>query len=236
MNTSTPHPLPGHGRAQIAIYFFCALIFFYAVDLVLNFLLVVVLPDSEVEGMFASDPEGWFVIVVGLNALVMLPVLVGTIVFFLIWLHTAVENLQRLGTRKPEYSPGWAVGGFFIPIANLFIPYKAVKETWVLSDPRLETPGEEMWQQRGASSIVGWWWAFWILSTVVERISSRISNDVDSLNGVYTAAKVEIVTDALVIIAAVLAIMVISGLDRRQQFKSQSQLEINTPPPPPMFV
>ena len=30
-----------------------------------------------------------------------------------------------------QVSPAWAVGGFFVPIIHLFLPYQAVKEIWV---------------------------------------------------------------------------------------------------------
>ena len=35
------------------------------------------------------------------------------------------------GAQGMQVSPAWAVGGFFVPIIHLFLPYQAVKEIWV---------------------------------------------------------------------------------------------------------
>ncbi|MFC1995866.1 DUF4328 domain-containing protein [Chloroflexota bacterium] len=44
-----------------------------------------------------------------------------TAVLFYMWIHRAHRNLPSLGVSGLKYSPGWAVGGFFIPILNLRI-------------------------------------------------------------------------------------------------------------------
>ena len=47
---------------------------------------------------------------------------------FLCWLYRAACNARALGARGMQVSPAWAVGGFFVPIIHLFLPYQAVKE------------------------------------------------------------------------------------------------------------
>src|SRR5690349_16122694 len=38
-----------------------------------------------------------------------------TLIPFLIWVHQTYRNLSALGAQDLTYSPGWAVGYFFIP-------------------------------------------------------------------------------------------------------------------------
>lgn len=46
----------------------------------------------------------------------------GTAVAFLMWFHRTHKNLPGLGGRELKYTPGWAVGGFFVPFLNLVRP------------------------------------------------------------------------------------------------------------------
>ena len=54
---------------------------------------------------------------------------------FILWLFRASRNLRALGNQSVEYSPGWAIGAWFIPIGNLFIPYQVTAEIWNRSHP-----------------------------------------------------------------------------------------------------
>ena len=91
--------------------------------------------DAQVEtGNTSTLIVGLLMVAAGLS---MIAVFIATVVAFSMWIHRAYANLPALGNPKEglEYSPRWAVGGFFIPIVNLFVPYRAVKEIWVKSDP-----------------------------------------------------------------------------------------------------
>src|SRR5689334_7274535 len=57
-----------------------------------------------------------------------LALLVATAVAFLIWFHRAHKNLPALGARELKYTPGWAVGGFFVPLLNLVRPADVMRE------------------------------------------------------------------------------------------------------------
>jgi hypothetical protein len=53
---------------------------------------------------------------------------------WLMWQHRAHRRLRELGIQDLEFTPGWGVGWWFVPVANLFMPYKAVKELWRAGD------------------------------------------------------------------------------------------------------
>src|SRR5438093_12382214 len=54
---------------------------------------------------------------------------------FLTWLQRAYRNLPALHATELRYTPGWAVGSWFIPLVNLFAPHQVVSELWKASDP-----------------------------------------------------------------------------------------------------
>jgi hypothetical protein len=154
----------------------------------------------------------------GLIGIVQMLLFVGTVVAFLVWLHRSHRNLQALHARYLRFSPGWAVGYFFIPILNLFRPYQAVKETWKASDPTALQP--TAWQGSRGSSVLRWWWAFWLimnwLGMAAFRLSLAAGDDLSVLRG---ASVVTVLADFFEIVAAAFAILVVRGIDRRQEEK-----------------
>ena len=64
-----------------------------------------------------------------------------TALFFLLWTYRSYRHLSALSDRDLRFSPGWAVGWFFVPIMNLFRPYQVMKEMWRKSTPERVHPG-----------------------------------------------------------------------------------------------
>ena len=64
-------------------------------------------------------------------------VYLGTVVAFCFWVYSAHANLRWLRVSGLEYTPGWAVGWFFVPIMLLFRPCQVMFEIWKASDPRI---------------------------------------------------------------------------------------------------
>jgi hypothetical protein len=96
---------------------------------------------------------------------------------FLIWFRRAHKNLPSLGRRGLVFSPGWAVGFFFVPFLNLVRPFQAMREIWYGSDPGrldldLDPEGAGGHDRLGTPPLVGWWWALFILSNVASNMSA----------------------------------------------------------------
>jgi hypothetical protein len=146
---------------------------------------------------------------------------VATIVAVCLWIYRAYANLSYLQVRGLQYSPGWAVGFFFIPILNLFRPCQVVQEMWRASDPEAAGPDQMAWQYRPGSALVGLWWALWIITSVLGSIIFRVSlSSQDSTPGqVKTLAMLSIVDDVLAVPAALCLILVIHKLRQRQADK-----------------
>lgn len=87
-----------------------------------------------------------------LGNLTSLPILVVGILF-VIWFHQAATTAARLG-RPARRSPGWAVGGWFVPIGNFFLPYQSAKDLF-----RPEAAGHRRTVRR--------WWAAYLGASFV---------------------------------------------------------------------
>jgi len=93
------------------------------------------------------------------SAQIALTALAGTT--FLIWFYRVYRNCRTLGAENLGRSAGWAVGSFFVPIANLFVPYLAMREAWMVSgNPR-------NWRSEPVGGIVHMWWTFSITASVI---------------------------------------------------------------------
>ena len=89
------------------------------------------------------------------------------------WIYRTNANAHALSSEM-TITPGWAVGWYFIPFANLFKPFQAMKETWLASHYRGNFHGEP------TPSILGWWWGLWITHNIVVNISLRLAMQDDA--------------------------------------------------------
>jgi len=89
------------------------------------------------------------------------------------WIYRANANAHALSSGM-TIRPGWAVGWFFVPFANLVMPYQAMKETWRESH---EAAGL---LEEAQSPIVGWWWGLWIAGNVLARLGFMFGARTDS--------------------------------------------------------
>nr|WP_281501150.1 DUF4328 domain-containing protein [Erythrobacter sp. F6033] len=95
-----------------------------------------------------------------LNIFVYLP----SIIAVLVWIYLAHSNLHRAGVEGLNYSPIWAALSFLVPVANLFVPFKAMRE---LAN---RSAGEPMELADADVDEVFSWWGCWIGSMVVGMV------------------------------------------------------------------
>jgi hypothetical protein len=91
---------------------------------------------------------------------------IATIVMWLIWQHRAQSNLFARRVPGLRYTPGWCVGWWFVPFANVVVPYLCVRELF----GRAGVPAHEGGARRDAR--VGGWWAAYLGSTVLGLIGA----------------------------------------------------------------
>jgi hypothetical protein len=82
----------------------------------------------------------------------------------LTWVYRANKNGHALGTAGMKYTPGWSVGWFFVPIANLFMPYWVLKEIWQTGS---STP-HGGWRQGAVSPLLALWWLVSVICGTIQ--------------------------------------------------------------------
>jgi uncharacterized protein DUF4328 len=166
-----------------------------------------------VDRLADDDPR---LIVVGLAACCVVPVWVITIpagiVGFLLWLHRAYSNARVL-VQDLAYSPGYAVGCWFIPIVQLYEPYRVMRSLEGASFPDDDNP----WALRMGSGEMTAWWALFLLRGVVETIAFRAH---EATFGPVSVV-LHLLAAAITIAAAVLAHRTIARIQRMQDAKVQ---------------
>lgn len=145
--------------------------------------------------------------VVGIAALLHLLAFVVSGFLILRWVHRTNSNAQAWSSNL-NVSPGWNVGFFFIPIANLWKPFQGVRETWEASQsgPDLSVPA---WMR--------WWWACWLAISILGNISFRIELQGTSVSAAGFAAAVDVLSAIIGIPLALLLIRLIRELTAAQE-------------------
>jgi len=157
-------------------------------------------------------------LVAGLQLLV----LIGGAVAFLMWFYRVHKNLLALRATNLEYSPGWAVGGFFVPFLNLVRPMHVMREVWYWSDPSAfkRDPSSDDLPVRNRNAtppLIGWWWAFFLLSSFVSNLSQRLeTSGASSPDLLQVSNMLSLVGDALGFPAALLAVRLIGTITNWQ--------------------
>lgn len=154
-----------------------------------------------------------------------------TVIFFLMWFHRAHRNLPALGAQGLEYSPGWAVGGFFIPFLNLVRPFQVAKEIWKASTTEEGLTDATNWQYASVSPLLGLWWGAWLLGNILERVVTSFSKGAKELEDLIFLTRLDIAVSLFSIVAAILAIVVVLKIDARQTAKHRLLLAASPPPP-----
>jgi hypothetical protein len=127
------------------------------------------------------------------------------------FLHRANKNARALagGEIPLEYTPGWTVGWFFVPLLNLWKPYAAVSEMFTVSRP-------------AKPSMLGAWWAAWIVMLIVGRISQKLVLGASTIDEFVTSDYVSSAHSLVAVAAAAAALWMVRTLHALQQAHYES--------------
>jgi hypothetical protein len=156
----------------------------------------------------AADPNVGPVLVYGLASLLALAARVTSWVAVCVWTYRAAANLPALGRYGMANTPGWCVGWYFVPFANLVKPVQAMSEIWRASDPE---SGEGAWLSSRSTPLLALWWGPYLLAGVIAW-GSFLTRDVPSVAG-----SIGIVTCMFNALAAVSLVAIMRGIGRRQE-------------------
>lgn len=86
------------------------------------------------------------------GGLVFLGGLVGAAITVPMWMYQSSRNLRALGSQAPRWSPGLAAASWFVPFANLAIPYIVLHQLETRTSLRGEQRSPFLWLS----------WTFWV--------------------------------------------------------------------------
>lgn len=141
----------------------------------------------------------------------------GAIVTFCCWLYRAYRNLAALRVDGLAYSSGWAVGSFFVPFANLVVPFLVMKELWKGSDPAFVDEASNEWNRARGTSLQSLWWAAWLVGSITGGTSAYYA--AEGLDA--TASSLGALSAASVAFAGVMLIVLVVRITKRQHRKWQ---------------
>lgn len=145
-------------------------------------------------------------------------VAVPTVIVFFFWMYRSYKNLVELGVRGLQFSPGWAVGYFFVPILSLYRPCHVAQELWRASAPRAEIDGRA-WRNRPPSLIVAGWWTFWLLAAIASTIAFRSGSHPGEIEFTLRAV---ITTNAFSVLTHLFEMLMVIKIRNRQLAKLEA--------------
>lgn len=124
-----------------------------------------------------------------------------------IWLYRASANAAAVHPADGRITPGWAVGWYFVPFANLWMPFKSMRQTWngLNGNPDMN------------KGMPGWtiaWWVLWLIGNYVAWFGLRLNLDAQTLDEFRLATTFDIVSSVASIPAALLFRKLILDLTR----------------------
>lgn len=123
-------------------------------------------------------------------------------VLLVTWLFKLTKTNRTNGANFSK-SNGWAIGGFFIPFANLFIPYKFLKEN--IQFRQLKSQSAEKLNNQ-----LKIWWFSYLGATVLARAVTNMPGETASE---LKASDATSIVGALVfLVACVFAAQVVKGV------------------------
>lgn len=146
----------------------------------------------------------------GIIGVVYLVVFVISGFLILRWIHRANYNARQLGAENMEFTPGWSIGYYFIPILTLWKPYQAMKEIWKAS----KNPSN--WNSQSVSRLLPIWWSIWIISNILKWAIFRLSMRAEELNELINLNIITQVSNTLDIALALVLLAMVSNIHNMQ--------------------
>ena len=146
-------------------------------------------------------------------------VTLAAIVVWLVWQYRARSNLDGLGAVGLRYSPGWAVGWWFIPVAFWWMPYLPCESCGSRAVPMQARRMGGAAAVAHRRSVVGRRLVRWVLGFVSGFTSRDPGQPMfqDTPSQMFHKVSWGVWADVALAAAAVLAFLVVREVDQRQQ-------------------
>ena len=138
--------------------------------------------------------------------------------FFLWWTRRATCNVRALGAVRPTFSPGAAIGWWFVPFAGMVQPLRVIRQAWRASAPELGPDDSEGWREAGVTGwLVVWWVCFLVTQAVWVGFGASLDSETMTESDMMDVAGTVMVLDAVLLAVTGLTVWVIGALTARQE-------------------
>ncbi|MGV9311491.1 DUF4328 domain-containing protein [Streptomyces sp. NPDC003691] len=225
--TFTPPPRPvkapvGLSYAVIALLGLCIVVDLFAIGVSVHVRGVAESLDNSpfsITQAEADDADRMMAVAIAFKGVALLV----TGVLFVIWFAAARANAAVFAPDVTRWGQGWAIGGWFIPLAGLVIPRLVAGTIW-------EGSRRERYAHSGTAPLTVWW-TLYVIGMLAGQVGlqnySRSETPFEALFG----ATWLIIADTIDIAAAVAAIVVVRKITRMQQEKAAAAWQPAPVPP-----
>jgi hypothetical protein len=129
-------------------------------------------------------------------------------VTFILWFRRAYFNLH-IKTNPLEYDEAAAAYCWFIPFVSLYQPYKIMKELYIETDELLCRKKVINYTNMVSTSLLGWWWALWIINNTLGQIAFRTALKNDTVDKLIDSTEMSMLGEFVGIPLALITIKII---------------------------
>jgi hypothetical protein len=178
--------------------------------------------NSEYLEPIYADEISFENILIVFSSMVYVIVFFSTLIVYLFWVRQAYRNLHSLQLFPTQYSSGWAIGSNFVPILNLFRPYKIMKEIWFGSQSKSIQDGESDYdriKRLTSTTFLTTWWTVALIDGFFSNLSFRLSLKADTNQELVTSNWIDIISSTTGIFLALLLLYLITTVKNWQSEK-----------------
>ncbi len=132
------------------------------------------------------------------------------VVILFMWIYRANYNVRCFGARDMRFTPGWAVGWFFVPIFNAWRPYQVMKEIWKTSINVLD------WANQPVSRVLIWWWVLSFFCSSFDKGAMKMYWRAEKASEYMTADIMSIAADGVSLVTSCLLLVIIRKIYNAQ--------------------
>lgn len=135
--------------------------------------------------------------------------LLSAVVCFAVWVAGANRTARSHAPDAVRDTPGWAVGWYFVPLANLYRPFQGMREIWLATRTHLDADRDGR-----TPRVFTLWWVLWLVHGFVGGLAYPL---VFFSRRVLPSHYFLMVSEVLMIAAAIAAIRVVRAVSVAQE-------------------
>ncbi|MFK4543726.1 serine/threonine protein kinase [Streptomyces tendae] len=134
-------------------------------------------------------------------------VLLAAATVWVCWFRRMRQNAESFAPGRIRYRPGLAVGSWFIPVVNFFMPKQIANDIWTATTGR--PAGAGRWLMHT------WWW-LWVLHLATELSAYRTWDEEKTADDAMGTVISALGGDVVAVVSTVFAVLFVSRLTRLQ--------------------